>query len=73
MTTVQQLLDAKASTQVFTVSPNETVQDAIEIMAYEHISSLPVMEGENLVGIISERDYIRKVAPERQLPWKVFI
>ena len=65
MTTVQQILDAKTSTKVLTISPDETVQSAIEIMAYERVSSLPVMEGANLVGIISERDYIRKAAPER--------
>ena len=73
MTTVQNILDGKKSTQVLTISPDETVQSAIEIMAYKHVSSLPVMDGANLVGIISERDYIRKVAPERQLPWKILI
>ena len=73
MTTVQQILDTKSSTEVLTVSPDETVQSAIEIMAYKHVSSLPVVDGANLVGIISERDYIRKAAPERQLPWKIFI
>ena len=73
MTTVQQILDAKTSTKVLTISPDETVQDAIEIMAYERVSSLSVMEGKTLVGIISERDYIRKAAPDRRLPWKILI
>lgn len=73
MTTVQDILDAKKSTQVLTISPDDTVQSAVEIMASERISSLPVMEKTNLVGIISERDYIRKAAPKRQLPWKILV
>ena len=71
--TVQNILDAKRSAQLLTVSPDETVQAAVEIMASEHISSLPVMRDAKLVGIISERDYIRKAAPERRLPWKILI
>ncbi len=73
VTTVQNILDAKKSTQVLTVSPDDSVQSAVEIMASEHISSLPVMDDDNLVGIISERDYIRKAAPNRRLPWKILI
>ena len=72
-TTVADVLDAKQSAQVLTVSPDDTVQFAIEIMASKSIGSLPVVENSDLVGIISERDYIRKAAPKRQLPWEILI
>ncbi len=72
-TTVQQILDSKGTTKVLTISPNDTVQSAVEIMASERISSLPVMQDSTLVGIISERDYIRKAAPKRRLPWEILV
>jgi CBS domain-containing protein len=48
--------------QVWSVGPEATVFDAIELMADKNIGALPVMEGPKLLGIISERDYTRKVA-----------
>lgn len=71
--TVNNILDSKNSSQVLTVSPDDTVQFAVEIMASERVSSLPVIENDKLVGIISERDYIRKAAPKRLLPWQVLV
>jgi CBS domain-containing protein len=46
---------------VWTIGPEEPVLAAIQVMADKHIGALPVMRGEELVGIVSERDYARKV------------
>jgi CBS domain-containing protein len=46
---------------IWAVSPESTVYHAIEMMAQKGIGALLVMEGEKLVGIVSERDYARKV------------
>jgi CBS domain-containing protein len=47
---------------VWVVPPDATVYDAIQIMADKNVGALLVMQGDQLVGIISERDYTRKVA-----------
>ncbi len=60
MLTVQQLLDEKAK-GVHSIGPDEPVLEAIKKMAQHHIGALLVMSGDRLVGIISERDYARKV------------
>jgi CBS domain-containing protein len=60
MQTVSQLLQAKGS-QIFSVGPNDSVLRAIEIMATRHVGALLVMQEGELLGIISERDYARKV------------
>jgi len=54
------LLKAKGS-EVFSVAPQDSVLRAIEVMATHHVGALLVMEGTSLLGIISERDYARKV------------
>ncbi len=46
---------------VFSISPDSTVFEAIEMMDGKNVGALLVMEGKKLVGIISERDYTRKV------------
>lgn len=61
MKTVQQLLEIKGH-QVFSVSPQSPVYDALVIMAKNRIGALVVLNGEQLVGIFSERDYAREVA-----------
>jgi CBS domain-containing protein len=58
---------------LFTVAPDTTVQAALEIMASKRVSSLPVMTGSELVGIFSERDYIRRAVPKRIAPWDVLV
>ncbi len=68
--TVHHILDKKDKT-VITISPDATVQEAIEIMAKKTISALPVVVKGKVTGIISERDYIRKAAPNRLLPWEI--
>jgi CBS domain-containing protein len=46
---------------VWTVGPETPVLEAIQVMADKHIGALPVMRDDELVGIVSERDYARKV------------
>ena len=60
MTTVNQLLQAKGR-DVWSVSPDALVIDALKLMAEKDIGALLVIEGEKLVGIVSERDYARQV------------
>ena len=60
MRTVRQLLETK-SPEVFSVAPDAPVIDAIRLMAERRIGALLVMEGVRLAGILSERDYARKV------------
>jgi CBS domain-containing protein len=60
MTTVRQLLDRK-DRAVFSVGPEAPVLEAIRAMAEHHVGALLVMTGEVLAGIVSERDYARKV------------
>jgi CBS domain-containing protein len=47
--------------QVYSIPPDATVYDALEKLAVHDIGALLVMQGTDLVGIISERDYVRKV------------
>jgi CBS domain-containing protein len=60
MQTVNQLLQVKGN-QIFSVTPQDSVLRAIEIMATRHVGALLVMNEGALIGIISERDYARKV------------
>jgi CBS domain-containing protein len=60
MTTIGQLLREKGH-KIHSVSPDSTVYDAIRKMAEENIGSLVVMEGDKIVGIITERHYARNV------------
>lgn len=60
MLTVAQLLKSKGN-QVFSLAPEDSVLHAIEMMATRHVGALLVMEQGTLKGIISERDYARKV------------
>lgn len=57
--TVKQILDQKGHS-VFTIGPDASVYDAIAMMAEKHVGALAVMEGDELVGLFSERDYARK-------------
>lgn len=58
--TIDSILKNKAS-QLWTVGPDTTVYDAIKLMGEKNIGSLLVTADEKLVGIVSERDYARKV------------
>ena len=60
MVTVNDLLSSKGR-DIWSVSPDETVFDALKLMAEKNIGAVLVMNGDALVGILSERDYARKV------------
>lgn len=60
MITVKQILDEKGH-KVWTIGPDETVYKALMVMADKDIGALVVVENDQVVGIISERDYARKV------------
>jgi CBS domain-containing protein len=61
--TIGTILHHKGAT-VWTISPQATVFEAIQLLARKNIGALPVMEADRLVGMFSERDYTRKVALE---------
>ena len=63
MTTLNQLLDSKGR-QVWSIEPNDSVLDAIRLMAEKGVGALLVMQEDRLTGILSERDYARKVILE---------
>ena len=60
MKTIKQILQSKTH-GILTISPDATVYDALKLMAEKEVGALLVMEADKLVGIISERDYARKV------------
>jgi len=59
--TVREMLDAKQNRQIHSVTPQTSVFEALELMAQKDVSAVLVLDGENLVGIFTERDYARKV------------
>ena len=60
MRQVKHLLEEKGG-EVYTITPEAPVLDAIRLMAERRIGALPVMRGDTLAGIVTERDYARKV------------
>ena len=58
---------------VWTISPNATVFEAIQLLAEKNIGALPVVEDDNLIGVFSERDYTRKVALEGKTSQKTLV
>lgn len=62
MTTVAEILRNKADGQVHTIAPSDTVLTALKCMAANRIGAVLVMEGDQIAGIFTERDYARKVA-----------
>lgn len=61
MTTVAQIISAKSDKNIYKTTPVTTVFDAVKLMAEKNIGAVLVMEGETVVGIITERDYSRKI------------
>lgn len=60
MKIVRDILQAKGS-QVWAIPPDRSVFDALTLMAEKNVGALVVLDGDRVVGIISERDYARKV------------
>jgi CBS domain-containing protein len=69
---IRDVLKHKGDT-VFTIGPDATVYSALELMASENIGALLVMEGKQVVGVISERDYARKVILEGRSSLKTVV
>lgn len=63
MKTVKDILDSKGH-EIWAVRPDDTVFDAVKQMADREVGSLLVMDGDKLVGIVTERDYARKIILE---------
>ena len=61
MKNVTELLKSKAQRPMVVVKPEDTVLEAIKVLARENIGAAVVVSGDRLVGIFSERDYTRKV------------
>ena len=62
MKTVDEILKSKAQHQtVYTIGPTESVLAALKLLAEKNIGALPVVEDGRVVGIVSERDYARKL------------
>ena len=62
MTAVADILKSKGEAIVHTIRPDDSVFDALQCMADKGIGALLVMEGDAIVGIVTERDYARKIA-----------
>lgn len=61
MRNVADILASKDNSETFTIDPSRSVYEALNLMAEKGVGSLVAMDGETMVGILSERDYARKV------------
>ena len=61
MKSVAHILKSKPDQTIYTTAPTASVFDAVKLMADKNIGALIVMEGETVVGLITERDYARKI------------
>ena len=60
MNTIESLLKVKGS-DVWTIGPDATAYEAIQLLAEKNVGSLMVVDGDQVLGIFSERDYVRKI------------
>jgi CBS domain-containing protein len=67
MISVSDLLTGKGS-QVWSVDVSATLSDALRLLAEKDVGALPVMDGEVLAGIFSERDFARAISTDPNLP-----
>jgi CBS domain-containing protein len=61
MKTAAEILKSKAKQAVHTIAPGDSVFDALKLMADKDIGALLVMEADRIAGIVTERDYARKI------------
>lgn len=62
MKNVEEILKTKSQHQtVYTIGPDDSVLDALKLLAEKNVGALPVVENNQVVGIVSERDYARKL------------
>ncbi|MFN2243256.1 MAG: CBS domain-containing protein [Anaerolineae bacterium] len=61
MATVRDMLKTKGP-DIWSVTPDTSVYDALKLMADKNVGAVLVMDGDNIKGILSERDYARKIA-----------
>ena len=61
MTAVAQVLKSKPDQTIYTITHAALVFDAVKLMAEKNVGALIVIEGEKIVGLITERDYARKI------------
>jgi len=65
MITMRDILNEKGQT-IYSVSPEDTVYNSLEIMTARNIGSILIMKGENMEGIFTERDYMKKIVLENR-------
>jgi CBS domain-containing protein len=61
MTILAHILNSKPDHTVYTTTPTTSVFDAVKLMAEKSIGALVVTEGERVAGMVTERDYARKI------------
>ena len=61
MKRVTQILRSKSDPTIHAIGPSASMFDALKLMAEQNIGALLIMEGETIVGLLSERDYARKI------------
>jgi len=61
MKTAAEILKSKAKQAVHSIAPSDSVFDAVKLMADKNIGALLVMEADRIAGIVTERDYARKI------------
>jgi CBS domain-containing protein len=62
MTAVSTILASKPDRTTYSIGPDATVFDAVKLMAEKQVGALVVMQDDDVVGIVTERDYARKIA-----------
>jgi len=72
MKSIKNILLTKKS-DVISIAPDETVFAAVKLMSEKNIGAVPVMDGKKLVGILSERDYARRVVLEGRSSEKTLV
>ena len=64
--TIAKIIDGRTGSDIIAVSVEQTVSDAVRLLASKRIGAVPVMDGGRVVGIFSERDVIYRLAEEGQ-------